>query len=472
MSLAELAVVVEGEVEGDPTVQITEAAFVDSRHVIEGGLYVAIAGERVDGHDFATSAHEAGAAAVLGSRATGAPTVIVDDPVAALGRLARHVRDRLEGLQVLAMTGSQGKTGTKDYLAAVLATAGPTVATAGNFNNEIGVPLTVLRADPSTAYLVVEMGARHVGNIAYLCGIARPDVAAVLNVGTAHIGEFGSVEAIAAAKGEIVEALASSGTAVLAADDPRVASMAHRTPATVLTFGSGAAAGTTNLRWSDVVTDDLGRCSFDLCNGDRRSRVELSQLGAHQLLNAGAAAAMATAVGVPLPQIAAALTAARPSSRWRMEVHERSDGVLVINDAYNANPASMEAALSTLGQIGRRGRRTIAVLGEMLELGEGSDVAHVDIGRFVRDQQIDVLVAVGAVSELYARSNDSVTSGWAGEIVATSGRDQALAWVRDNVAAGDVVLVKASRGVALEHLAEGLLAAQPDADPDPGKTTR
>ncbi len=480
LSLAEIAAVVGGSVDGDPTTQITGEVFVDSRRVIANGLFVAIAGDRADGHDFAASAHEAGAAAVLGSRATGVPMVIVEDPVRALGRLARHVRDRLEGLAVLAITGSQGKTGTKDYLAAVLATTGPTVATAGNFNNEIGVPLTVLRADPATAYLVVEMGARHVGNIAYLCEIARPDVATVLNVGTAHLGEFGSVDAIAATKGEIIETLAPGGTAVLAADDPRVAAMADRTAASVRTFGAEAPAGAgaasePDVRWRNSVTDDLGRSSFELGLGNGWARVELAQLGGHQLVNAAAAAAMAGAVGVPLDQIAAALTAARPSSRWRMEARERSDGVLIINDAYNANPASMESALSTLGQIGRRGRRTIAVLGEMRELGDGADQAHADIGRCVAEQEIDVLVAVGTAAQLYARP---LTAGWvgasggAGEIVVTPGRDQALAWVRDNVAAGDVVLVKASRGVALEHVAQGLLDSAPDPETEPGETTR
>ena len=217
MTLAEIADVVGGVAHGEATV--TGGAFLDTRTPEPGGLFVAVVGEHVDGHDYAATASDAGAAAALGSRPTELPTVVVDDVTAALGRLARHVVDRLPDVVVLAMTGSQGKTGTKDYLAHVLGEAGPTVATRGNFNNELGVPLTVLRATAETRYLVVEMGARGVGHVAELCRIAPPRVAAVLNVGTAHIGEFGSREAIALAKGEIVEALPPDGTAVLHAHD-------------------------------------------------------------------------------------------------------------------------------------------------------------------------------------------------------------------------------------------------------------
>ena len=237
---------------------MTGPAFVDSRAVEQGGLFVAVPGEHVDGHDFAAAAVAAGAAAVLGARPTGVPTVVVDDPVRALGRLARHVVDTLRPT-VLALTGSQGKTGTKDFLAQVLAAAGETVWTEGNRNNEIGVPLTVLRTTPDTRYLVLEMGARGTGHIAELCAVAPPEVAAVLNVGTAHIGEFGSREAIASAKGEIVEALPSTGTAVLNADDDLVAAMAPRTTARVLSFGVGG-----DVAWRGLELDELGRPSFEL----------------------------------------------------------------------------------------------------------------------------------------------------------------------------------------------------------------
>jgi UDP-N-acetylmuramoyl-tripeptide--D-alanyl-D-alanine ligase len=461
MTLAEIADVVGGTTHGDPDVPVTAEAFVDSRAVVPGGLFVAVVGERVDGHEYAATAHAAGAAAVLGSRPTDAPTVVVDDPVLALGRLARHVRDRLPDLAVLAMTGSQGKTGTKDYLAAILQGERATVATQGNLNNELGVPLTVLRATDDTRFLVVEMGARHVGNIAYLCGIARPDVAAVLNVGTAHLGEFGSREAIAQTKGEIVEALPATGTAVLAADDPVVAAMTSRTAARVLTFGAFG-----DVAWR-VVDGEGARMSFLLGHDGAWASVVLAQPGAHQVVNATAAGAMALAVGVPLDDVAVGLTAARPASRWRMDVRERSDGVTVINDAYNANPDSMVAALDTLARMGRTGRRTLAVLGEMRELGDESDESHVLVGLSAAVAGIDVVVAVGPVAPLIA-DGAARSSSWNGELVPTAGRDEALAWLRDNVLPGDVVLVKASRGVALEHIADGLLDPTTDEGADRG----
>jgi UDP-N-acetylmuramoyl-tripeptide--D-alanyl-D-alanine ligase len=451
LTLREIAAAVGGTVDGEPEVVVDGPAFVDSRSPVPGGLFVAVAGEHVDGHEYAAGAHEAGAAAVLGTRPTGVPAVVVGDPVAALGLLARHVLDALD-VTVLALTGSQGKTGTKDYLAQVLGTAGPTVATAHNFNNELGVPLTVLRADATTAYLVVEMGARGVGHISYLCRIAPPRVGAVLNVGTAHLGEFGSRAAIAVAKGELVEALPAEGTAVLNADDPLTAAMATRTAARALTFGEAGAVG-----WRSVELDDLGRPSFELGYAGAWRPVRLTQTGRHQVANAAAAAAMALAVGVSLDAVADALSAARSTSRWRMELAERADGLLVVNDAYNANPASMAAAIDALAAIGgRRGRRTVAVLGEMKELGDGALEAHREVGRAAAAAGVDLVVAVGEPARGIAEGAGG-TPGWQGEAVLTAGRDEAMAWVRDNVAARDVVLVKASRGAALEKIADGLL---------------
>jgi UDP-N-acetylmuramoyl-tripeptide--D-alanyl-D-alanine ligase len=330
------------------------------------------------------------------------------------------------------------------------------VATAGNLNNELGVPLTVLRCISETEYLVVEMGARGTGHIAELCRIAPPDVAAVLNVGTAHLGEFGSREAIARAKGEIVEALEPSGTAVLNAGDPLVAAMRDRTTARVLTFGELG-----DVRWRDVELDDLGRPSFALGHGEDWYDVGLAQPGAHQVANAAAAAAMAVAAGVDLEVCASALSSAAPASRWRMELHERRDGLLVVNDAYNANPVSMAAALDALVAIGaRRGARTVAVLGEMLELGAAHESEHAGVGEYAARRGVDVVVAVGDPAAGIARGAGAVP-GWHGVAVTSAGRDEALAWVRKNAAAGDprrcVVLVKASRGAALETVAEGLL---------------
>ncbi len=458
MSLGELATVVGGQVAAgdDPRLVVDAPAYLDSRTPVPGGLFVAIAGERVDGHDYAAGQH-----AVLGSRPTESPTVVVHDPVAALGRLARHVADRL-AIPVLALTGSQGKTGTKDLLAHVLADRAPCVATAGNNNNELGVPLTVLRADTSTEHLVVEMGARGVGHITYLCQIAPPTVAAVLNVGTAHVGEFGSTEAIAVAKGEIVEALPADGTAVLNLADPRVAAMGARTRAGICGFGPadgagvGAGVGAADVTFSGVELDDLGRPSFVLGHRGRSAHVRLGLTGAHQVHNATAAAAMALAVGLDLDEIAASLSSARSPSRWRMELTERADGLVVLNDAYNANPASMRAALEALATLGAHGRRTIAVLGEMLELGEGSPAAHREVGRAVADLDVAVVVAVGPGARGIAEGAREVAT-WSGQVVSVAGRDEASAWVGNNAGGRDAVLVKASRGAALEAVAASLL---------------
>ncbi|MEP6815010.1 MAG: UDP-N-acetylmuramoyl-tripeptide--D-alanyl-D-alanine ligase, partial [Marmoricola sp.] len=374
----------------------------------------------------------------------------------ALGRLARRVVDRLDSVTVLALTGSQGKTGTKDLLAAVLATAGPTVATAGNFNNEIGVPLTVLRAAADTRYLLVEMGARGLGHIGYLCRIAPPSVAGVLNVGVAHLGEFGSRGGIAQAKGEIVEALPEDGVAFLNADDPLVAPMAALTSARVLRFGT---VDTADVRVEDLRMDDLGRPRFTLVHQDQRADVALHGLGAHQAMNAAAAAAAALAAGLLLADIATALSDTRVSSHWRMELTERPDGVRVINDAYNANPDSMRAALETLAGIGERtGARTFAVLGEMRELGDGAVAEHRAIGRLVRDLGIDELVVVGpeALGIVEGATRQGGDRQWASPLHAADVHE-ATAWLRETVRAPDVVLIKASRGAELQRVATALL---------------
>jgi UDP-N-acetylmuramoyl-tripeptide--D-alanyl-D-alanine ligase len=450
MRLGEIAEVVGGEVHGDADVLVTGAAYVDNRLPVDEGLFVAVVGERVDGHDYASGAH-----AVLGSRPTDAPTVVVAEPVEALGRLARHVVDRVPAT-VLALTGSQGKTGTKDYLASVLrrlAGDDHVVATEGNGNNEVGVPLTVLRARPDTSFLVVEMGARGIGHIAYLCDIAPPRIAAALNVGTAHVGEFGGREQIALAKGEIVEALPDDGVAVLNADDPLVAAMADRTGARVLTFGRSAA-----VAWDGLALDPLGRPSFRLLHDDDATPVRLLQTGAHQVPNAAAAAAMALAAGFPLADIGAALSETAAASPWRMEVQERPDGLVVINDAYNANPDSMRAALEALVAIGRSGgRRTIAVLGEMRELGSEHDAGHRAVGAAAVELGVAVVVVVGDVAAGIAHGVDLSAAQDGPQVVRTEGRGDALAWLRQNAGPEDVVLVKASRGAALELVAEGLV---------------
>ncbi len=441
----------------DPDAVVTGPVVVDSRLVEPGGLFVAVLGEHADGHDHAAPAAAAGAVACLVARPVGLPAVVVDDTVAALGRLGADAVRRLDQCTVVGVTGSQGKTSTKDLLAHVLELAGPTVAPLGSMNNEIGVPLTVLRADAHTAFLVVEMGARGRGHIRFLCDIVQPRIGCVLNVGSAHVGEFGSRAAIAQAKGELVEALPVTGTAVLNADDPAVAAMASRTRAGVLTFGTSRG---TDVRVEGLRTGSDGCAAFELVTATDggRAPVTLQLLGEHQAVNAAAAGAVALAAGLPLPDVARALSAARPRSPWRMERTERADGVLVVNDAYNANPDSMRAALKTLvGLSQARGGRSFAVLGEMRELGEQSTSEHDAVGRLVVRLDVDRLVVVGEEARplhLGARLEGSRDS----KSVLVPDADAALVLLREQVRPGDTVLVKASRAAGLERVAQGLLA--------------
>jgi UDP-N-acetylmuramoyl-tripeptide--D-alanyl-D-alanine ligase len=452
---------------GDKAAVVT-ALTADSRTVIPGALFVALPGERVDGHDYVAAADAAGAAASLTRHpVAGALCVVVADPLAALGRLSRYLLDRSSaaGLQVVGITGSVGKTSTKDLLAQLLEQAGPTVAPAGNLNNELGVPLTVGRVDEQTRYLVVEMGARGIGHIAYLCEIAPPRVGLVLNVGQAHVGEFGGQAAIAQAKGELVECLPADGWAVLNRDDPLVWRMRRRTKARVLPWSAGQQLD--EGVWALGLSGDAyGRYSFTLHQrrdgeSEQQAEVRLGLTGRHQVANAVAAAAAALALGLELDQIAAGLTAAAPRSRWRMELHDRSDGVTVINDSYNANPESMRAALSTLvelGRRGRRGRRTWAVLGDMLELGDTAAEEHEAIGRFAAQLGVEHLVAIGEhanrITEAAVDAGLLPTSA-----VVVADKPAALAVLTAGLGPRDVVLVKASRGLALDTVADDILSA-------------
>ncbi len=441
MSLAEIAEVVGGVALGDA--QVIAPASLDSRAVELGGLFVALAGEHVDGHDYIESAIENGAAAALTSRPVGdVPVVVVDDVTVALGLLARHVLDQVQ-TTVIAITGSQGKTSVKDLLTQVLAPSGPTVAPEGSYNNELGVPLTVLRAELETSFLIVEMGARGVGHIVSLCHIAPPDVAVVLNVGRAHVGEFGSPDVTAQAKGEIVEVLSADGTAVLNADDARVAAMASRTSARVLTFGE-----TGDVVLGDVRVDDDGEPRFTLSYAGVTVDVHVPQIGAHHAANAAAAATTALAVGLDLNVVAVRLDQAVARSPMRMARHVRDDGLVVIDDAYNANPESMAAALHALAGVGRD--RMVAVLGEMLELGDGSQAAHVEVGRLAAELGVDRVVAVGAGAE-------GIAEGAGERGMAVADVDEAVLELSAWLAPTDVVLVKASRGVRLERVTEALL---------------
>ncbi|NMI00233.1 UDP-N-acetylmuramoyl-tripeptide--D-alanyl-D-alanine ligase [Pseudonocardia acidicola] len=468
MRLAEIAAVTGGRLHCASGDERVDAVEFDSRAVRPGGLFLALPGERVDGHDFAAAAVAAGAAGVLAGREVDAPSVIVPPAaqaagtylaaadadgtgaavLAALGRLARHVVDSLPALTVVGVTGSSGKTSTKDLLAAVLGELGPTVAPPGSFNNELGHPWTALRADATTRHLVLELSARGPGHIAALCATAPPRIGVVLNVGRAHLGEFGSPEAIAQAKGELVEALPADGLAVLNADDPAVAAMAARTAARVVT--AGRAAGAT-IRAEDV-TLDAGRPRFRLTTPAGDADVALRLVGAHHVGNALAAAAVGLELGGTPSQVAAALSAATPVSRWRMEVTERADGVTIVNDAYNANPESMRAALHALVGIagsppGRR--RTWAVLGRMAELGEQAAAAHAEVAATARELGVDRLVAVDHPE--YGPTAEHVT-----------GLDAALELLRTELRPGDVMLVKASRAVGLDRIATALLNTHDD----------
>ncbi len=507
LTLAEVAAATGGRLAAgtDPDLVISGAVTIDSRSIGAGDLFVALPGERVDGRDFAPAAVAAGAVAVLTVRSTNdpaLPAVLVEDPVTALGLLARAVRDKLPDLVVVGVTGSSGKTSTKDLIAAVLARAGRTVANEGSFNNEIGAPLTTLQADAQTRFLVVELGARGVGHIAYLCGFTRPDIGVVLNVGAAHVGTFGGKDMTAQAKGELVEALPPTGLAVLNADDPLVSAMSSRTTARVVFTGISGPAGDgagpagdgagpasdgagpagdgaerAQVRAEKVVMDDQARPAFDLVvDGVEQAspvRVQLAVHGAHNVSNALAAAAVGLEAGLSPATIAAALSEAGVASRWRMEVRRRADGLVVVNDAYNANPDSMTAALRALAAMsvalpGPSGGW--AVLGEMLEMGPDSAAEHHAIGRLVAELGLVGLVAVGPgampIAE-GARTSSTV------RVLTAVDVDEAVALVQQNVRRTDVVLIKASRGIGLERVADALLAvgtvnadAGPDAGPD------
>ncbi|SNR33749.1 UDP-N-acetylmuramoyl-tripeptide--D-alanyl-D-alanine ligase [Blastococcus mobilis] len=455
LSLAEVAELSGGVLTRPDGARVTGKVTLDSRTVAPGDLFVAVAGERVDGHDFLAAAAAAGAVAALSTRPDDAlPTVVVEDPVAALGRLAAGVHARLAagGLRTLGITGSSGKTSTKDLLGQVLAAAGPTVSPPGSYNNDIGLPLTVLDADEDTRFLVLEMGSRGPGHIARLCRIARPQVGVVLNVGSAHLGEFGSPEGIATAKGELVEALPEDGTAVLNADDPRVLGMAPRTDAAVLTTGRGTDA---DVRATAVTLDDSARPRFTLVVAGEEHPVALQVVGEHQVANALSAAGAALAVGMPPAEIAAALSAAAPRSRWRMEVDRRADGVTVVNDAYNANPESMRAALAALA--GLPGERRIAVLGGMGELGADAPAEHERLGRDAVAAGVDLIVAVGADAVGIAEGAAAAGRRAGEESVHVPDRAAARELLSEVLRPGDVVLVKASRSYGLELLAADLL---------------
>lgn len=464
MTLAEIAEVTGGRLVGaDPAATVTGAVEFDSRKVTAGGMFVAFAGENVDGHDYAPDAVAAGATVVLGSRDTGLPGIVVDDPLAALARLARVVVDRLPQLTVIGLTGSSGKTTTKDLIAGLTARLGPTVAPPGSFNNELGHPYTVLKATADTRYLVLEMGARGPGHIRHLAEVAPPTIGVVLNIGAAHLGEFGSVEGTAAAKGELVEALSPDGLAILNADDPLVAAMASRTTARVESVGESAGA---SVRAVDVTLDERGRASYTLVTRLGSRPVRLSLTGRHQVGNTLAAAAVALQLGMSLDDLAEALGGLGVVSSRRMEIVDRPDGVTVVDDSYNANPSSTAAALRALAAMGR-GRRTVAVLGYMAELGAFETQGHEQVGRLAAELGIDRLVVVGDIAAAILRGA-AADAAWKGEPVLAADQSSAIADVTAWLQAGDVVLVKGSRYRTWE-VADALRAGAVPPAGEPGR---
>lgn len=451
--------------------QVGPDVVIDNREAGPGAVFVAIPGERVDGHRFAEAAVRSGAGGVIGMQVTEAdvPHILAEDSVQALSWLARGIvrEARARGLLSIGVTGSSGKTSTKDLMAQVFEAAGATVAPAGSQNNEVGVPLTACRVDDETSFLISEMGARGVGHIAWLTSLVGLDIGVALNVGRAHVGEFGGLEVTARAKSEIVADLPADGWAVLNFDDPLVAAMRETTQARIAWFGEGELeGGDLRVTARDVTLNPLSQPSFTLhasdASAERSAGVSLSVIGRHQVSNALAAAAAALAAGLELDLIASALSGATPRSQWRMELHPRADGVLILNDAYNANPDSMAVALRTAVELAAGTRqehpesKVVAVLGDMLELGPLSADLHRELGRQAADAGVNELVAVGEFA-------DDIVAGAEEEHL------PARATVRDlvadslNLGPGDVVLIKGSRGVGLETVAAELAAQDGEA---------
>ncbi|MGH2718870.1 MAG: UDP-N-acetylmuramoyl-tripeptide--D-alanyl-D-alanine ligase, partial [Actinomycetota bacterium] len=437
---------------------------VDSRKVTPGQLFVAIAGERVDGHDYIASAFAAGAVAVLVTRplpAAAGPQLVVEDPYTALARLAGAVRTAADPV-VIGITGSTGKTSTKDLLAAVASVRWETVASHRSENNELGVPLTLLRALARPEVVVCEMGARGPGQIAALCRYARPRIGVVTNVGVSHYELFGSAQAIVDAKSELPASLPApgdGGVAVLNADDPTAPGMAGATQAEVLTFGTGREAW---LRGESIELDRQGRARFRMVRGAGQADIALGVSGVHQVHNALAAGAAGLALGLSLDDVAGGLARAQ-ASPWRMEVSRARTGAVIVNDAYNANPTSVAAALETCAAMVPEGCRLLAVLGPMAELGAIEVAEHERVGRLAA-KSVDRLVVVGeqalplAAGAQSAGLVDVVAIAAGGEGPGGGeGLPAAVAEALGPAGPGDVILIKASRVAGLERVAARLV---------------
>jgi UDP-N-acetylmuramoyl-tripeptide--D-alanyl-D-alanine ligase len=458
LTAAEIATATDGEIIAGTPDAVAQSFAIDSRTLAPGACFVALTAER-DGHDFVPDAFARGATVAVVGRAVGAgdgpglrTLVRAADPLTALGALGTVARDRLTDATVVGITGSAGKTATKDLVAAATRGSRRVTASPVSYNNEAGVPLTLLGADTDTEVVVAEMGARSAGNIADLCAIARPRVGVITNIGLAHAGLLGGRAGVAAVKGELLEALPGDGVAVLDAGDEHTPALARRTPARVIRVGLGTDAGA-DVCATEVVLDEQLRPSFRLATPVGSATVRLGVRGEHQVLNAAMATAVALDVGVPLDEIAAGLAQAE-SAPWRMELMHTPSGIAILNDAYNASPTSTTAALRALARLPVGGRR-MAVLGEMRELGAESDAAHADMGRIAVECGVDVMVVVGSVARPAGSGARAAARGGV-EVVDVPDAAAALDAIARRVEPGDAVLVKASRAVGLERVAEAL----------------
>ena len=457
LSLADIADIVGGRLIGN-SVAVTGSVETDSRLVSNGSLFVCKPGEVTDGHNFAQAALDQGASALMVERElqVDAPQVIVPDTVLALGRLAagvlRLVRSKTD-IKVIGITGSNGKTSTKNMLREVLSEHGPTVAPIESYNNEVGAPISILKIDYETKFLVVELGAGGVGSIEYLAKIAQPDIGVLLKVGMAHAGEFGGIEIVAKIKSELVRELGSEDLLVYNADDAYVCAIAETSDAPATSFGTSDSA---RYRIEEPSLSLSGTSATFVYPDGEHFPIALKILGEHQLMNCAAALAVADALDLPRKTSIEAIERMELAERWRMQLSKRADGVYVINDAYNASPDSMKAALQTLAQLGRQGHRTVAVLGEMAELGEFSATEHDSIGRLVVRLNIDQLFVVGVGAKLI-HMGASQEGSWDGESKYFDRIDEALSAVRGMLRADDIVLVKSSKSANLRHLGDDLM---------------
>jgi UDP-N-acetylmuramoyl-tripeptide--D-alanyl-D-alanine ligase len=449
ITAAEFSNIVAGKLFGISESEVMDQVpVINSKNATKDTFFVAFEGERVDGHDFATEAINLGAKFSLVSKPVAGPHILVADTGKALIDLAIDVRAKLPDMKIVGITGSQGKTTTKEFLNSILKLAGETVATAGNFNTEIGVPLTLLRCKEQTKFCILEMGARHTGDIAKLTKIAKPNVGVVLVVGSAHIGEFGSVEAIAKTKAELIINLPTNSTAVLGKYDAYTPKMADGLELKRVLFGDNQSIRAANVELHG------GYAHFDLVTPAGRNSVSLQVLGEHQVPNALAAAAAAFALGVANENIAVGLATATLDSKWRMQI-EQVNGITVIHDYYNANPESMKAALKTLILLSQEsGGVSWAILGKMQELGATEAAQHKEISSYCRQIGVDNLLAVG--TDLYLDSQDQTNSEQM--MVHNCPTPESVLQLVDNISSGDVILLKASRSERFEDLAKAIKA--------------